>query len=91
MVSVPILQQDVELKYLSLFRQGHGEGGAAAGSRVDSDSAFVHLDDLVDDRKAETGAVGFGGEERLEDPVKVLMRDAFSIVPDADYSLPFLL
>jgi hypothetical protein len=38
--------------------------GAGGG---DADAAFVVLDDLLDDREAEAGALGFAGEEGLED------------------------
>lgn len=44
------------------------EGRAAAGGTLDFELAAVDFgDDAVNDRQAEAGAAGFGGEERLEE------------------------
>src|SRR5205085_880131 len=59
-------------------RQPHHEARATDRRRADLDAALVLLDDVAHDRQAEPGAlaVGLGGEERLEDALAILGRDA---------------
>ena len=49
-----------------------GAGGARGG---DADAALVVLDDLLDDGEAEAGALGFAGEEGLEDVLCLVRGD----------------
>src|SRR5215813_11692845 len=69
-------------------RQRHLELGAAADRALDLDRAGVRLDDLLRDRHAEPGAVVLGGEERIEDAVDLLRRDALPVVAHAHRRLP---
>jgi hypothetical protein len=57
------------------LRQRDRERRAGAERRADPDVAAVGADHLVDDREAQAGAVGAGGEERLEDPRQVVGAD----------------
>ena len=77
---------------LVLERQEHRELGEHVGLRVDGDQAAVQLDQAARDVEAEAGRVGAGGgvvlrrlrvEERLEDPLPVLLRDADAVVAHA--------
>ena len=51
----------------NLDRQQHGEGGASTSRRTDLNIAAVRAHDLAADREPETGAIGAGREEWLED------------------------
>ena len=53
-----------------------GRGVPRPGALSTVDVAAVQIHDLLHDRHAEPGARGLGGEERLEDLVAVLGRDA---------------
>ena len=65
-------------------RERDREGRAAAEGGADADVTAVGADDLVDDREAEAGAVGAGGEERLEDAGEIVGADAAALVLDLD-------
>ncbi len=68
-------------------RQHDPELGEFAGLGLDLDRAAVLLDDdVVAEREAETGAFAgrLGGEERIEDLVAHLGRDAGAVIADAD-------
>src|SRR6266542_496288 len=66
-------------------RQVQREGGAAAaGSRPHLDPAMVAVHDALHDREPEPGAGRPRGEERLEDPVPHLVRDAAARVRQLD-------
>src|SRR5439155_14183210 len=66
---------------LAPLRELEAERGAAAGPTHDSDRPAVELDDVLDDREAETGAGALARARRvhaieaLEHPVLVLGRD----------------
>src|SRR3954464_8327844 len=58
-----------------------------AGTAVEGDrAAMALLDDAPAGVEAETGAGPdlLGGEERVEDPVPILLRDARAVVADVD-------
>ena len=64
-----------------MFRQDDREcdlkGGSGWPTTLCSfDLAAVVFDDLFADRQAQAGAVGFGGEEWIEEPFGDLVRDA---------------
>ena len=63
------------------------EGGAFVGLALDGDGAAMLLDDAPGDEQAQAGAVGFGGEERLEQARHVLGRDADAVVLDREPEL----
>src|SRR5437899_3217589 len=69
-------------------RQRDLELGPAADLARHLDRALVRLDDLLRDRHAEPGAVLLGGEERVEDAVELLGRDARAVVAQADGGEP---
>src|SRR5437870_2141645 len=56
------------------------ERGPEARRAAHVDLAAVLLHDPVDEREAEPGTPGFGGEERLEDVGEVVRRDAVPAV-----------
>ena len=60
------------------------EGGAFVGLALDGDGAAVFLDDAPGDEQAQAGAVGLGGEERLEQALHVLGRDADAVILDGE-------
>src|SRR5262245_17400082 len=68
--------------------QRDDELGPAPGLADDVDRALVRLDDLPRDRHAEAGPPGLGGEERIEDAVDPLGRDAAAVVAYAHGGLP---
>ena len=65
-------------------RKVDGEPRAKAGLAVGEDEPARLLDEAVDRRKPEPGALALllGGEERLEDLAQVLGRDAAAVVLD---------
>src|SRR2546430_11428294 len=65
-------------------RQSHLEAGPAERCRADDDAAVVRDDDLEDQRKAKSGAGGFGGEKRSEDAIARGWFDPGPVVVDAD-------
>src|SRR5205823_1763033 len=65
-------------------RQRDLELGPAADLARHLDRALVRLDDLLRDRHAEPGAALLGGEERVEDAVELLGRDAAAVVAHPD-------
>src|SRR2546428_5639857 len=69
-----------------LSRKLYDEARATSELALDLDGAAVTLDDPEADRQAEARAahVGFRGEERLQDPVEALRRDAGAGVGDFD-------
>src|SRR5262245_61996049 len=68
----------------SLDRHRDGERRAGAGTTRPLDLAAVLLGDLTRDRQAETGALGLGGEELLEESAADLLVDAWSAVAHRD-------
>ena len=70
-----------------LDRQVDHEARASPLLAVDAHDAAVRLDDAVDGGEPETGPapLRLGGEERLEDPVQVLSRDADARVRDREH------
>src|SRR5438105_6582112 len=62
--------------------QRHRERGPEAQRAPHVHLAAVLLDDAVDEREAEPGAPGLGGEERLEDVGEVVRCDPVSAVED---------
>ena len=46
------------------------------------DAAAMQGDDLFTEAETDTGTVGFGGEERDENPFQYVGKDAFSVVLD---------
>src|SRR5439155_1312291 len=69
------------------IRQRHREHGPEAGRAADVHVAAVLLDEPVDEREAEPGAPGLGGEERLEDVGEVVGRDAVPAVRHRHFQL----
>ena len=65
-------------------REEDVEGGAFAGLALDGDGAPMFLDDAPGDGQAQAGAVGFGGEERLEQARHILGRNADAVVFDGE-------
>ena len=63
-----------------------GERRAGADGGLALDGAAVALDELVDDRQAQSRALAdvLGGEERIPDPRQDVGRDALAVVPDLD-------
>src|SRR5688500_18993845 len=64
--------------------QEHREGRALARGRAHLDRARVLVDDPLGDRQAEAGAAGLGGEERDEQLLQLVARDAVPLVAEAD-------
>lgn len=58
------------------------EGGAFVGLALDSDGTAMFLDDAPGDEQSQAGAVRFGGEERLEQALHILGRDADAVIFD---------
>src|SRR4051812_43260760 len=79
---------------IALHQVGRGSGGgkqdgerrAAPGRAVDEQLAVVGFDDAVRDGQTETdaGPPVLGAEERIEDPLAHLRRDALSRVRHGD-------
>src|SRR5712671_5084879 len=74
------------------FGQGerHRERAAPARLAAHRDAAAVAFDDPVDDGEAQPGAVGLGGEERVEDAGQVVSRDPLSGILHLQERLPGL-
>src|SRR5262245_34799210 len=70
--NVPTLPSPLGLPAGGEGRKHHGEGRAAVQLARDGDCTLVLLDDAAGDGKSEPGAVGFGGEERIEQLAQVL-------------------
>ena len=65
-------------------RQRDPEACAPLGARADVDAPVVRVDDLADDRQSEPGALRLGREERTEDPLHHVRRNARAVVADLD-------
>src|SRR5579872_4306311 len=63
--------------------QDEAEGGAAVHFTFDVDDAMVLLEDAAGNGKAQAGAFGLGGEERIEQPVNIFRWDADAVVLDS--------
>ena len=50
----------------------------------DPKATGMRFDDRTADRQAHSGALGFGGEERVEDPALLLGGQAYSGIADSD-------
>ena len=57
-------------------RQINSKGAALSRLALDFDAAAVGFGQLLADGQPQTDALGFGGEERLEEFTHVLRRDA---------------
>lgn len=69
-----------------LQREGRAWNAIFAVGRAHMNAAAVALDDLLGDPEAEAGAdIFLGGEERLEDAVKIFGRYAGTAVGDYDF------
>src|SRR5439155_1904861 len=66
-------------------RQGEREGAADARTALHVDLAAVVLHDAVHKGQAQPGAVGLGGEERLEDVAEIAGGDALPGVGHAHH------
>src|SRR5713101_1568707 len=66
------------------LRKTQGELGSRSAVAAHRDLAAVLLDDAMDEREAETGAVVAGREERLERVSKVFGCNAVARVADRD-------
>src|ERR1044071_4462379 len=69
-----------------------GERRPASGRALDVDRAAVQVDERLDDRKAEAGAgaaalVRRAAVEAIEEPTRVLLRDALTGVGHGDRRL----
>nr|GFA26693.1 hypothetical protein [Tanacetum cinerariifolium] len=77
------------LRFAAITRQVQRDGGAGArgGTRPDGAAGLVH--EPVDHRQAKAGALtdGFGGEERIENPVENFRGDAGARVGHADFDV----
>src|SRR3546814_18395963 len=81
---------DTLFPYTTLFRSVLGqvdrEASALAGLALDEDVAVGLPDDAINGREPQSraGADFLGREERLEDPVEILLRDTHAGVRDLD-------
>src|SRR5207253_11306233 len=77
------------LSRIRRHRQADPEGGAFAHAALEADRSAVALDDVLDDRQPQAGALAFflGGEERLEDARPQRLVDADAGVGDLDHHL----
>src|SRR6185503_802782 len=74
-------------RYRARDRQHEGQPRALSQLALHPDLAAVGGDDAVADREAEAGALAhrLGREERVEDLVEVLRRDAAAVVGDGEH------
>src|SRR4051794_29557245 len=77
----------------SPHRNDDPERGSRADLALDHDAAAVPVDDAVDNREAEAGALAdvLGREERIEDLRDHVGRDAGPVVGDGDLDVVRLL
>src|ERR1041385_267859 len=75
------------LQKLSMpFEQGEpdAEDGAFAGAALEVDAPAVGAHDALHDHQAEAGALFFGGKERFENPVDLVLGNATAGVGHRD-------
>ena len=65
-------------------RQRDPEPRAGLGAAAEIDAPVVRVDDLPDDGQTQTGALGLGREERIEDAVAQFCRHARTVVRHVD-------
>src|SRR5882672_5450470 len=68
--------------------EAEGEDAAGARRRFDVDLATVILEDPVDEGEAQPATIGLRREERLEDVIEVVARDALAGVRHAHLEPP---
>jgi hypothetical protein len=67
--------------------QVNPKGRASSRIVLDQEATAVGLDDRAADRQPHTEPVGFGGEERLKDPIEVAVCDALARVAHAQFDI----